>query len=97
MKSPLTITAIKRLCKPIFKRSGVKKASVFGSQATGLATKHSDVDIIFTPPTNFGLLELAELTNSLENVLKTSVDLVTERSLHPLLKKQIKKEALAIL
>ncbi len=97
MKPQLSLVSIKRLCVPVLRRAGVKRASVFGSYATGLAKKSSDVDILFTPPTHFGLFELVDLSQKLEKVLGTSVDLVTERALHPLLKKRVKQEAKKIL
>lgn len=42
----LTLEEIKRLGIPIFKRSGVSKAVLYGSYAKGEATDHSDVDLL---------------------------------------------------
>ncbi len=97
MKSELSIASIKRLSGPILRRAGIKRASLFGSYATGLAKRKSDVDILFVPPSRFGLFELVGLSYDLKRALGTSVDLVTERALHPLLRSRVKKESKKIL
>ena len=92
-----SLATIKRLCTPLFRKAGVKQVSVFGSYATGSANAKSDVDFLFRPPSQFGLFELSALTDALSEKLGTPVDLITERSLHPLLKRRIQKEAKRIL
>lgn len=93
MASIYTLATIKRLCTPLFRKAGVRRVSVFGSYATGKARAKSDVDFLFQPPSKFGLFELSALSDALSEKLGVAVDLVTERSLHPLLKKRIQEEA----
>ncbi|MEK7173154.1 MAG: nucleotidyltransferase family protein [Patescibacteria group bacterium] len=82
---------------PILKKQGVKKAALFGSQARGDARKNSDVDLLVKLPKRFGLFEMGGLKIDLEEALNKKVDLVEYSVIHPLLKKQILKEQIAIL
>jgi predicted nucleotidyltransferase len=82
---------------PALKRFGVKKAALFGSQATGEGGKESDVDILVEFETGKSLLDLAGLKIELEENLGRKVDVLTYESLHPLLKDRILKEQKPIL
>ncbi|MDD4990218.1 MAG: nucleotidyltransferase family protein [Candidatus Pacebacteria bacterium] len=82
---------------PILKKQGVKKAALFGSQATGQATKNSDVDLLVRLPKRFGLFEMGGLKMDLEEALNKKVDLVEYSTIHPLLKEQILQEQVSIL
>lgn len=75
---------------------GVKRLILFGSVARNEARENSDVDLLveFNRPTGlFGLMDLEEY---LENLLGCSVDLGTERSLKPILKDRVMKEAILV-
>lgn len=78
------------------KKKGIKKAGIFGSYARGEQTKKSDIDILIEPYKGMGL-EFVGLAFELEKELGRKVDLVTYKSLHPLLKKSILKEEVRIL
>jgi predicted nucleotidyltransferase len=76
----------------ILKRNGVSKASLFGSLVTGTFSKRSDVDILVEFKGRKTLLDLAGLQIKLEDSLGRKVDLLTFKSLHPLLRPRILKE-----
>lgn len=71
----------------ILKKHNIKKASIFGSFAKGTNKKDSDLDILVDFKGT--LLEFIALKNEIEKKLGKKVDLVTYKSLHPLLKKEI--------
>ncbi|KYK35742.1 MAG: hypothetical protein AYK19_10250 [Theionarchaea archaeon DG-70-1] len=81
----------------ILKKHEVKRASLFGSVITGEATKDSDIDLLVEFEGRKSLLDLAGLKIELEEVLGKKVDVLTYKSLHPLLKEKILGEQEAIL
>ncbi len=89
---------IKKIIIPILKKNGVVKAGIFGSYARGEAKKRSDVDILIqVRKKKFSLFDLVGLEQKLEQQVGRKVDLLTYRSLHPLLKERILKEEVRIL
>ena len=89
---------IKKIIIPILKKNGVVKAGIFGSYARGEAKKKSDVDILIqVRKKKFSLFDLVGLEQKLEQQVGRKVDLLTYRSLHPLLKERILKEEVRIL
>ena len=88
----MTLQSIKKRIVPVLESEGVVKAAVFGSHATGEARKHSDVDLLVEFGWRKSLFDLVGLKLELEEVLKKKVDLLTYKSIHPLLKDIILKE-----
>ncbi len=86
------MTHLTSLIVPLLEKYGVKKASFFGSYARGDFHKKSDVDLLIQLPQGMTLFGFADLKLDLEEKLQKEVDLVTYRSIHPLLKDQILKE-----
>ncbi len=82
---------------PVLKKHGVTKAGIFGSHARGEAKKKSDIDVLIKFEGDKSLLDLIGLKMELENALKKKVDLLTYKSIHPLLKKNILNEEVRIL
>lgn len=72
---------------------GVKNVRVFGSMVRGDANNSSDVDLLVSTPSKMSGLELGGLLMDIQDLLQRRVDIVTERSLHPLLRDNILKEA----
>ena len=74
----------------------IKSLSLFGSTARGDAKEGSDLDFLveFDGPATFArYMDLKEL---LEREFQTAIDLVTIRSLKPLLRDQIVSEAIRV-
>lgn len=88
----MTIQSIKRKIIPVLESEGIIKAAIFGSRATGEAKKDSDVDLLVEFTGRKSLFDLVGLKIDLEKALKKKVDLLTYRSIHPLLKKIILNE-----
>lgn len=85
----ITIQSIKQKATPILKRYGVSRASLFGSIVRCEEKNESDIDILVEPPKGMTLFNFASMKLDLEKCLKKQVDVITYRSVHPLLKKYI--------
>ncbi|MDM7939051.1 MAG: nucleotidyltransferase family protein [Methanothrix sp.] len=81
----------------ILHRNDVKRAAFFGSIVRGEMTDESDVDLLVEFEKRASLLDLAGLKIELEDALNRRVDVLTYRSLHPLLKDRILAEQVRIL
>ena len=87
-----SLNTIKSHVPELKSRFGVKKIGVFGSFSRGEQNETSDVDVLvgFEKPVDiFTFLELKEY---LESILRTKVDLVTEKALKPMIRGQILSE-----
>ncbi|MBN2251938.1 MAG: nucleotidyltransferase family protein [Candidatus Altiarchaeota archaeon] len=91
------VAEIRRKAVDILKKGGVRRAAFFGSLARREHTTKSDVDILIEFKGRKSLLDLVGLEQELEDSLGRKVDLVTYRSLHPLLKDRILREQEVIL
>lgn len=81
----------------ILMRNGVKRAALFGSVVRGELTEGSDIDLLVEFEGRKSLLDIAGLKLELEDALGRRVDLLTYRSLHPLLRDRILAEQVQIL
>lgn len=88
---------IKKKAIPILKEAGVTRSAIFGSYVRGDITKDSDVDMLVEVPKGTGLFAFVELKQKLEDALNKKVDLVTYKSIHPLLRGSILREQVPIL
>ena len=91
------IIKIKKRILNILKKHKVRKAALFGSIVRGEATKNSDIDLLVEFSGKRSLLDLVDLKLELEGTLKKNVDVLTYGSIHPLLKKYILAEQVALL
>ena len=73
----------------------INKVFIFGSYATGQATAKSDVDLFVETVGEFSLFDLSELQEALENVLKKSVDIITNKE-DSFFSRHIKKEQIQL-
>lgn len=81
----------------ILKRHDIVRAAIFGSVARGDATTKSDLDLLVEFPEGKSLLDLARLESELRVTLGRRVDVVTYRSLHPLIRDRALSEQIPIL
>ncbi len=86
------LKSIARKATPIFRRHNILKASVFGSYARNEQTRQSDIDIIVKFGPDKSLIDLVNLENDLRYAFRKNIDVITYRSIHPHIKKQILDE-----
>lgn len=91
-----TIEEIKEKVTPILKEGGVIRSALFGSVVRGEDTEGSDVDILIEAPEDMGMFEFVALERRLSEAINKKVDLVTYRSLHPLIKDNILNERIPL-
>ena len=76
---------------------GIEHLYLFGSTARDEAREDSDVDLFFDHPLgSLGLFELMDVKETAARILGRKTDIMTRRSLHPLLRKQIEASALQV-
>ena len=86
------VTEFKNTIMNTLKQNDVSRASFFGSLVRGELTDDSDIDILVDFKGKKSLLDLVGLKQELEDVLRRKVDVLTYKSLHPLLKDKILSE-----
>ena len=69
----------------------VRNIKVFGSYAEGKQKPNSDLDLIVCFEETPTFFKLIELENFLKEILGIEVDLLTEKSINPLIKPYIKE------
>ncbi len=95
-KANENIKKIKSKIVPLLRKNKIKKAGIFGSYVRGEQKKNSDIDILIEPPKGIGL-GFVRIALELEDKLGRKVDLITYKSIHPLLKKRILNEEVRII
>ena len=72
------------------RRLGVEHLYLFGSTAGGEAGEDSDVDLFFDhPEESLGLYQLMDVKDAATRILGRKTDIMTRRSLHPVLRERI--------
>jgi predicted nucleotidyltransferase len=77
-------------------RFGVHNIRVFGSTARGDARADSDLDLVVEYVPGHGGFAFVEFCERVEDLLGRKVDVVTEKSLHPIIRDRILAEALPL-
>jgi uncharacterized protein len=90
------IDKISQIIRPILEKYHIKKASIFGSFSRGREKRGSDIDILVEMGDMGGLFVMSRMKNEMEKVLGRKVDLLTYRSIHPLLRKNIMNDQILI-
>ncbi|MGV8146911.1 MAG: nucleotidyltransferase family protein [Alkaliphilus sp.] len=80
----------------IASKHGVVKVRLFGSVARKEDNFNSDIDFLVKFEEGRSLFDLILLKEELENLLKRKVDVVTEDSIHWMIRDQIKSEVVEI-
>ena len=76
---------------------GVEHLYLFGSTARGDAREDSDVDLFFDHPEgSLGLFQLMDVKDTAARILGRKTDIMTRRSLHPVLRQRIEASALQV-
>ena len=82
--------------KPVMNRlraachaKNVAMLGIFGSVARGEDTPNSDVDLLVRLNKPVGFVEFIALEDTFKEILGRNVDLATESSLHPLIRKNV--------
>jgi predicted nucleotidyltransferase len=79
------------------KRLGVDHLYLFGSTVRGEARAGSDVDLFFDDPEgSLGLFQLMDVKDAAARILGCKTDIMTRRSLHPVLRSRIEASALQV-
>lgn len=97
MKRDTAIKSLKQQTAAL-KALGATSLYLFGSTSRNSATAKSDLDLFldYNPRGNFSALDLVAAKRLLEGKLRTRVDLTTRAGLHPLIRKNIEREAVRI-
>jgi predicted nucleotidyltransferase len=79
------------------KQLGVEHLFLFGSTVRGEARPDSDVDLFFDHPQgSLGLYELMDVKERAAEILGCKTDIMTRRSLHRVLRRDIEASALQV-
>lgn len=77
-------------------RYGVKNIRVFGSFARGEAGPESDLDLLVEYLPGRGGFAFVDFCEEVEQLLGLRVDVVTEKSLHPLIRDRVLSQAVPL-
>jgi uncharacterized protein len=88
-----TVTAVLREHRAELEDLGLSRVAVFGSTARGEERPGSDIDVLVEFAVPVGMFHFLDVKEYLEQLLGTSVDLVTSAALKPQLRKAILGEA----
>lgn len=77
-------------------RHGVRRIRVFGSTARDDARPDSDIDLLVEYQPGHGGFAFVEFCEEIERLLGRKVDVVTERSLHPMIRDRVLAEAVPL-
>lgn len=82
------------ILREICSRYGIARLEVFGSVARGQQTTASDIDVLYElrPGVQLGW-EIEDLNQELADLFGREVELVSKRSLHPLLRDEVLAES----
>ena len=78
--------------RKILRKYKVSKVGIFGSYVRDKAKKKSDVDLLVEFEEVIDLFDFVHLTDEVEKVLKTRVDLATPDAIKPCIRPRIMKE-----
>src|SRR5699024_1671064 len=77
-------------------QNGIRSVKVFGSVARGEDGPNSDLDLLVEFDGKSNLFDLIRFKQSVEDLLHIKVDVVTEQSIHRLMKEEILNGAIQL-
>ena len=80
----------------IAQRHGAKNVRVFGSHARGEARPNSDFDILVTVGEHTSLLDIIAIKQDLEDLLRSTVHVVTEDAISPYIRDEVLRQAIPL-
>ena len=91
-------TLLSEIVRRVLSVTRPERIILFGSAASGLMTKDSDIDLLvdFLPDARPGLLGLSAMGRELSALLGRHVDLAVKPALKPLIRPGVRAEALRI-
>ncbi len=92
----MTIDRNREAILRIAAQHGARNVRVFGSVARGDDRADSDLDLLVEMEDGRSLLDLVGLEQQLEDLLRRDVDVLTDASLDPALRRRITAEARAL-
>jgi predicted nucleotidyltransferase len=87
---------LKSQINEIAQRHNVEKVYVFGSCARKEETPESDVDLLVELKPGATLFDLMDIQDDLQTLLNCKVDVISKRGLHPYIKDDVIREAVAL-
>jgi uncharacterized protein len=82
--------------REVGERYGIRNIRVFGSFARGPAGPDSDLDLLVEYVPGRSGFAFVEFCERVEELLGRKVDVVTEKSLHPLIRDKVLRQAVAL-
>lgn len=82
--------------REVGERYGIRNIRVFGSFARGQARPESDLDLLVEYVPGRSGFAFVEFCERVEELLGRKVDVVTEKSLHPLIRDKVLRQAVAL-
>ena len=98
-KTPADDPILKRFRDALDEMYGdrLERVVLYGSRARGDAREDSDVDLFFDHPLgSLGLFQLMDVKDAAARILGHKADIMTRRSLHPVLRERIEASALQV-
>ncbi len=92
---PLTQDQVAKV-RALGDRLGVRNIRVFGSVARGEADAESDLDLLVDYVPGHGGFAFIEFCQSVEGLLGRKVDVITEKSLHPIIRDRVLAQAVPL-
>jgi len=80
----------------IAQRYGARNVRVFGSRARGDTRADSDFDLLITVGERTSLLDIIAIKQDLEDLLRSTVHVVTEDAISPYIREEVLKQAIAL-
>ena len=87
---------LKSQINEIVQRHNAEKVYVFGSCARKEETLESDIDLLVDLKPGATLFDLMDIQDDLQILLNCKVDVVSKRGLHPYIKDDVIREAVAL-